>query len=271
MPSPVAEYLIRKCGYRLLPLPFADALKLRDRTIHPAEIPAYAYGGVPPVPAAPVPTVGTRLLLVAGKGVPEEAVARTLEVVLQSGYLRRANLPPVEEAQVGAGPEMPLHPGATRYLRRNNPLLTSDLVQDVESLRSFLVSAIVGGYLAWRALRKRRYEGFDAYLAEVTALEKQALELEAEASLNLPELIAIRNRLSALKTEALEKFTDGHLRGEDLMSGFLAHVADVRNYLTALILAERERIAEQSADSIPDNEQEQRFIREWQNARKHRR
>jgi hypothetical protein len=140
-------------------------------------------------------------------------------------------------------------------------------VQDLESLRSFLVSAIVGIYLFWQALRRRRFTGFDVYLSEVTALEKQAHQLEEAASLDIPALIVIRNRLSTIKTEALEKFTAGNLRGEELMNSFLIHVTDVRNYLNQLILSERERIAEQSSDSLPDIEQEQRFQEGWSKAR----
>jgi hypothetical protein len=51
-----------------------------------------------------------------------------------------------------------------------------------------------------------------------------------------------------------------------MMNGFLAHVADVRNYVTALILHERERIADQTADAAPDAEQEARFRAEWSEA-----
>jgi TRAP-type uncharacterized transport system substrate-binding protein len=267
MPSSVATDLVQKRGYRFLPLPFAEALRLRDSTLLPAEIPAYAYNVVPPVPAESVPTVGTRLLVVTHSKTSPEAVARLLETVLQSGFLRRANLPAVTESQITSHPELPLHLGAKRYLARNNPVLTSDTVQDLESLRSFLVSAIVGIYLFWQALRRRRFTGFDVYLSEVTALEKQAHQLEEAASLDIPALIVIRNRLSTIKTEALEKFTAGNLRGEELMNSFLIHVTDVRNYLNQLILSERERIAEQSSDSLPDIEQEQRFQEGWSKAR----
>jgi hypothetical protein len=52
--------------------------------------------------------------------------------------------------------------------------------------------------------------------------------------------------LSRLKAEALERFADGVLEGEELMSGFLAHVSDTRDYLSRLILHERDNLEERA-------------------------
>ena len=78
MPSILAKDLVAVAGYRLVPLPFAEAYCL-DRITQPAsdevrvdrasfasaDIPAYTYGIDPAVPAAPCRTVSTRLLLIA--------------------------------------------------------------------------------------------------------------------------------------------------------------------------------------------------------------
>ncbi len=55
-----------------------------------------------------------------------------------------------------------------------------------------------------------------------------------------------QEELSGLKNEALRKFADGVLEGEELMSGFLTHVSDTRDYLTRLILHERNNLEEQA-------------------------
>jgi hypothetical protein len=46
--------------------------------------------------------------------------------------------------------------------------------------------------------------------------------------------------LGLLKTEALDRFTDGELEGKELMAGFLTHVRDARDYRTGLIAQARE-------------------------------
>jgi hypothetical protein len=43
---------------------------------------------------------------------------------------------------------------------------------------------------------------------------------------------ALGDELSRLKTEALDRFTQGELEGKDLLVGFLTQVADVRACLT---------------------------------------
>ena len=266
MPSPVADFLTRRHGYRFLPMPFGAALSLRDATIVPAIIPIYSYGAAPPSPEADIPTVGNRLLLIAGDKVEEEPVKRLLKTLLGSRFLREANIPAIEEKSLEVGQEMPLHPGTIAYLNRETPYFTSDAIQELESLRNFLASLAVAGVLGFRWFRRRRYAGFDGYIAEVAALERQALALEMRPQIDMSELLKVRIRLSEVKTEALEKFAKGELNGEELMSGFLTHVADVRGFLTSLILSERSRIAARAADSTPDDIQEARFQEQWKQA-----
>ena len=266
MPSPVADLLVRRHDYRFLALPFGAALSLRDVTIVPATIPAYAYGADPSVPERDVPTVGNRLLLIANEKTPYEAIYRLLETLYASSFARDANLPALNKQDEKGVSEMPLHSGAIAYQERNAPALTLDAVQELESLRSFLVSAAIGLFLLWRWLRRRRYAGFDAYIAEMQGIERQALALEMQPHLDLTELLRIRVRLSELKTEALEKFAHGELKGEELMSAFLIHAADVRGFLTSLILSERSRIARRSSDEVSDAMQEARFESQWDEA-----
>jgi hypothetical protein len=47
-----------------------------------------------------------------------------------------------------------------------------------------------------------------------------------------------------IKGEALERFAEGELDGEELMSGFLAHASDARDFVMRLILHERDNLEE---------------------------
>jgi hypothetical protein len=68
----------------------------------------------------------------------------------------------------------------------------------------------------------------------VTRIEERATQLERDRPRDPGALLALQDELTRLKTEALDRFTEGELEGRDLMSAFLAHVADTRAYLTRL-------------------------------------
>jgi len=81
-----------------------------------------------------------------------------------------------------------------------------------------------------------------AVYVRAAEIEQQALNLELGAMLDLKELLRLQVELNRLKNEALHRFAEGRLEGEAMMSGFVAHVNDARNYLTRLILHERENL-----------------------------
>ena len=241
MPSPIAEFLIHRRGYRLVELPFAEALHLRDVAIRSGVIPAHTYGAAPPSPPEDLRTPATRMLVVAHREVPSDAIQRLLDVLSSDEFARAADLPPLTHEAL-TPPELPLHDGAVEWLHRNDAFLTPAVIDNIESLRSFLVSLVVALFLGWRWLRTRQQRGFDAYLDRVTGLERQILALELAAQLDLPRLLRIQRQLGALKNEALEGYGHGKIGSADLLNSFLAHVTDVRAYLNALILHERERL-----------------------------
>ena len=64
--------------------------------------------------------------------------------------------------------------------------------------------------------------------------------------LDLKELLKLQVELNRLKNEAIARFAEGKLEGEALISGFIAHVNDARNYLNRLILHERENLEDRA-------------------------
>ena len=65
--------------------------------------------------------------------------------------------------------------------------------------------------------------------------------------LELKELIRLQLEVSRLKAEAIQRFADGELEGEELVSGFITHVNDARDYLTRLILHVRDNLEDKAA------------------------
>ena len=82
--------------------------------------------------------------------------------------------------------------------------------------------------------------------------------------LDLKELLRLQVDLSHIKNEALSRFAEGKLEGEALISGFVAHVNDARNYLTRLILHERDNLENRAqSENRPAEELWIETIGEW--------
>jgi len=230
----VGEHLVQKKGYRLMEIPFADAIALRDPSLHDMIIPAYSYGVTPPVPPRPLHTLGHPLLMVANRDTPEAAVESLMRVVFEGDFGRRAKLPGLDPTGIDRARDFPLHAGALKYLHRNRPLITSELINRIENMRSFLVSAVLAMFLFWRWQKRRQMIGFEEYIDAVSEIEIEALNLDRNNQLDPAVLRSMRNRLVVIKSEALERHAEGRLNGEEQMSGFLTHVSDVRGYLESL-------------------------------------
>ncbi len=264
LPSPVADQLVEEHGYRLMPLPFAEALTLQalselgaprksgaidKRHIFEARIPAYTYSVNPAEPPAQLATIGTRLLLLANREVPEDVIASLLDVLYGSDF-SRAERPPLDPSLLDLPSEFPLHPGAESYRARNKPLIAGDAIDYWEKVIA-ITATLVGGtffiaqwYLSWS--RRRREASFASYMERVLSIEHASMQTELSAELDLAELIKLQRDLAEIKSDAMRKFSAGQLEGEGMIHGFLALANDARNQLTRLILHQRENIEQQA-------------------------
>ncbi|HEY4311390.1 MAG TPA: TAXI family TRAP transporter solute-binding subunit [Pirellulales bacterium] len=234
----VGERLVHELNYRLMELPFGDALALRNPSVRDAVIPAFSYSIDPPVPDHPLHTLGQQLLVVANLDTPNAAVERLMRVIFESEFGRRARLPSLRPSGADVVSEFPMHAGALQYLHRNEPLIKADSIDKVENLRSFLVSAALACFLFWRWQKRRNMIGFETYIDAVSEVEYSAVIMERGGKVDFNELRSLRQRLSELKGEALEREAEGVLTGEEQMTGFLTHVMDVRNYLDSMLSRE---------------------------------
>ncbi|MGD9645041.1 MAG: TAXI family TRAP transporter solute-binding subunit [Pirellulales bacterium] len=234
LPATTRVGLARRSEFHMFPLPFGEAMSLREGRLHPAEIPAFTYGFNPPIPPAALPTVATPTLIVAHRDVPEVAIGRLLSALFENEFSRRANLPALTTASIDPRHDFPLHRGTQSYLRRKDPLLTIELIDGLENLRSFLASGALAAFLLWRWWRARRLLGFEIYFDQVTEIEQEALALESQGGLTEPQRRQLRQRLSGVKSTALESFAEGHLPGGEQLVGFLTHARDVHALIDAV-------------------------------------
>jgi TRAP transporter TAXI family solute receptor len=205
LPWELGATLVREHGFRLMELPFGEAMTLTDRNLDDSTIPAYTYSVAPAVPERPLHTVAPHLLLVTHKDVEEDAIVRLMEVLFESDFTRRASLSRLDPHKMEDHLEYPLHDGAKSYLHRNEPLMTNEDIESVENLRSFVVSGLLAAFIAWRWWVRRRMIGFEKYLDAVTEIELDAFALEQSGVPDTEALLKLRRRLTEVKGEALEK------------------------------------------------------------------
>jgi TRAP-type uncharacterized transport system substrate-binding protein len=266
LPSRVAKSLVSKHDYRLVPLPFGEAFALNSLgeaearavgltegyrvdkgRIYATTIPAFTYSLDPPVPAVPLPSLGARMLLVAHKDVDTQAVRRLVEVAYTSEFTKVAH-PPLDAKLLEPAPEFPWHDGTRLYLQRNQPLLSGPLLDSFHKGFAILAAAASGLFVLWQWSKQRsqftRDRGFTKYIDQVTRIEEQAMRVERGQPTALPHLLALRDELGRLKTEALDRFTQGELAGKELLSSFLVQANEARAYVTRLLLRQDAKLRE---------------------------
>jgi TRAP-type uncharacterized transport system substrate-binding protein len=257
LPSDNSKHLITKHDYRLIALPFGEAFALEslsareiDQTgrhkehlidkgrTYAVSIPAYTYSVEPPVPPSPVPTLGSRLLLVAHKDVDPQAVRTLLEATFAS-QITKLSRPPIDAKILEGQPEYPWHDGTRLYIERNAPILSGAVMDSAQKGFAILAAAASGLFVLWQWSKQHgqflRDKGFNKYIHQITRIEEQALSIERTQLANVSRLVELREELDRLKTEALDRFTEGELAGKDLLSGFLVQVNDARDLLRRLI------------------------------------
>jgi TRAP-type uncharacterized transport system substrate-binding protein len=263
LPSTLVRRLVSERGYRLVPLPFAEAFALdslfgaKERhgtdvermRVYDALIPAYTYAIEPPVPPEPLHTLGTRLLVVAHKDVSAKSINKLLETIFTTPFAEVAR-PPLSSALLDLPPEVAWHAGTIAYNERNKPLIAGDVVDLAEKWVSIAGVTVGGLFFLVQVIRRRvrqiRDESFESYIHKVTEVERQASVLERAAELELKALLELQKKLGRIKSEALDRFAEGSLEGAELLSSFLTHVSDARDYLTRMILHERDNLEDQA-------------------------
>jgi TRAP-type uncharacterized transport system substrate-binding protein len=259
LPSPIAGFMIEQRGYRLVPLTFGEALSLQainelgdsqsrtidKRLLFRTIIPNHTYSVRRAEPPEPLVTLGTRVLLVAHERVGDDIVQRVLDALFKSN-IAQSQLEPLVPSLLDLPPEFPFHAGAEAFRQRSKPIIAGDAIDYFEKILAIAGTLAGGTFFVYRwyagSRRRTREASLASYIARVIAIEREALENERAAELDLSKLIALQSELVEIKSEAVTKFVGGELQGEALIQGFLSLVNDAREQVTRLILHQREHI-----------------------------
>jgi hypothetical protein len=258
-PSTSTYRYVRTAGYRLVPVPFANALRMSAVYMNPllplAEgeverhnvfetiISPYTYQVEPPVPARALSTIGTPVYLITHESVAKATVEGVMDAVLNSRFARMHE-PPIDRSVLSSPARIALHPGSIRFRMRNEPLMTA---ADVEILSNSLsvAGALIGATLfLWQSLRmrreSRRQRVLRGYLLNLAALERRIANLEASSSLDLESLRELQGDMLQLKGRALDDFTAGEFEEHDVLFELLASINAAQEHLGQLLMHVRE-------------------------------
>jgi NMT1 family protein len=227
---------VRRPGYKMISMDkrlspesqFTEEwLRHTIRDMEPVVIPAHTYDI--PGNEEPVLTLAVDALLLARKGLGEEAVYEFVKTLVQQKP-RFTGVAPhifagISEAVDPLDLNFPLHKGTRRYLERNDPSLVERYAETVSMVAYITVLLLSGmvGFARWRARRKK--DRIDVFYVRVMDIQQRArgedaqqllqelYELEREAFASL-----IGEKLAA--DESFRIFTDlvDRVR-EDLRAG----------------------------------------------------
>ena len=243
MPSELVDLLVRNDDYTLLPLPFAKALhvdsrrdhagnqvQLRNDRVEAVTIPAFAYGIQPATPAQDCETIGLRLLLVANKNVPSDALFNALRSLSEAAAMHTQ----VSLDVTNPNPEFPVHSGSEAFLRARRPIDLGEILGPTTDALSVFGATVAGCLAMWGFIRGLRAIHPDVHLRQIDRIERllQGNELD-ESAPTLPRefLEYLEGRLSQIKQTAIEDYANGRLDGDDALVGILTLVADTRHLL----------------------------------------
>ena len=153
---PALEKLLNSEKVELIGLADPEGLATRHPWFVPTTIPRGLYGGKPPVPGNPVPTVAVTALLTVSRDASEDLVAESLAALYETDL--RASYPGVLSAKVAKNYDAAvMHPGVATYhdpSARFNQL--SRAMELVSNSKEALFGVAAFAVLAWSWLRRRR-------------------------------------------------------------------------------------------------------------------
>jgi TRAP-type uncharacterized transport system substrate-binding protein len=238
VPSYLVELLVKKHDYRVVEIPFPEALALRYGWVANGQILGYSYNLNPPVPEKNIVTVAVNMHLVANSRVDPALVEKLLEV-LYSPSMASHSRQQLDDKRVTIPSGYPFSIGLTRYLHRNDSLLTLDTWNKIQS--GFALAMSFAGMLIvivrwFRGVPQSLHHDAElhTYLAEVADYLRELAKMDANATHERARLAEIGARLVELRTDLLSRYPSLNLEDPRLLDVLLSSVRDAGRRLRDL-------------------------------------
>lgn len=213
----VMEEIMKTGGYRLVPIPEAEAVAYTIPGCFAAEIPHSVYGphrNIPKPEAAPFKTLKVKTLLITGKGMSRFVVQDVLNVLYSTKFIKQSELPELSEAAGRKVFDLPLHKAADAFYRRNDPITADKYEIGSALLAALLFIVSIVGYIMNRYKARqllKRKENIVPYFEELLQYGKQLADID-----DIDGLKKILDEMMAMQRRAEKEWLAGRLDTEHM-------------------------------------------------------
>jgi TRAP transporter TAXI family solute receptor len=168
------RHVIDKINARVIEIPQAAALKLKQPAYEVGTIPQGSYKGRPSVPESDLTTVSVKRLLLARDNVSADAISRLTSILFERRRELIDLVPLAGSISVpdrSSGTFLPVHEGAQSFYDRDQPSFLQENAEPIALIVSILV-VLASAYLQISALRRKRF--LDRFNRELLALARAA-------------------------------------------------------------------------------------------------
>ncbi|QDU12630.1 alkanesulfonate transporter substrate-binding subunit [Gimesia maris] len=243
--APVLHELLDTGKYRILEIPYIEALTRKETHFEEYEIPAGMFRRADlVVPPQDLQTVACGAHLLARESVSDDMVSGVTSIILHQDFSKQLQLNELIEggnsfARDSQG--FPLHAGADHiYNPELKPFLNSEFVEVTEGMRSFIVSMLIASYLLWRQIQKRREKAkehkLDRYIRQLLAIENKQMKLDGNQHSDGPALQILLDEVTALRQENLKQFSAHELNEDRATDAFLEMCHALSDKINAKLL-----------------------------------
>ncbi|MDP7014195.1 MAG: TAXI family TRAP transporter solute-binding subunit [Pirellulaceae bacterium] len=230
--APILAQLLgaKESACRLGAIPEADAIVTHRVSLKRTTIPQGLFRAAGAnVPEQPVTSLSSKTMLLTHDGVSSQMVEEVVKIILSEDFIQQNKLYELSQQGVefaSANPEFPTHPGAQNaFDPKLKPLVDPDFMEATENLRSFGVSLLIAGFLAYqwyrRSVERRKDHLLDEYFDELLKIDRRTLEISADDEQGAKRLRETLERVIGLRNEALSEFSAKDFDEDSAADSFL--------------------------------------------------
>lgn len=238
-PSYVVDSMVKKNGYRLLEIPFPEALSLREGWVNGEKVLAYTYNSNPPEPARDLKSLGVNMHLVANDKVDTRAISKLLEVLYSPQVASKLRMR-FDESRVTIPSGFALSPATEKFLQRNETFFSAKAIENIQkgfglAMTLLTLCLMMVKWFSGSGLDDNG--SFKAYIKQVGEIEDEVARLRQQPKFDAVRLQELMEKLTQIRTEAMRRYPTAKLTDATIMDKVIHSTAGARAHIAALLVS----------------------------------